>query len=56
MYELHPFERNTGITGTGAGYSEVFDKDQIAARFPLFLKDMEGYFRKRRVDPSPRDF
>lgn len=52
VYELLPFERDPQIQGAGPDYSEPWDKRQIAAEYPLFLKDID-YFRSRRIDPQP---
>jgi hypothetical protein len=46
VYALHPFDENTG-------YEEPFYKEDIAAKFPLFLKDMD-YFRTQPVDPKSK--
>lgn len=54
-YKLLPFDEDPNIQGMGPDYSEPWDKDEIAARYPLFLKDMD-YFRKRSVDPSKRNW
>jgi hypothetical protein len=51
VYELHPVSEDPHIQGVAPNYSEPYDKDQIAAKFPLFLKDMD-YFRTRGVDPA----
>ena len=55
VYELLPFEEDQHIMGIGPDYSEPYVKEQIAAKFPLFLKDMD-YFVETRVDPSRRAF
>jgi hypothetical protein len=34
-------------------YWEPWDKEQIAEKFPLFLKDID-YFRIRSIDPPHR--
>jgi hypothetical protein len=46
VYALHPLSERSG-------YDEAFEKEDIAANFPLFLKDMD-YFRTQPVDPKPR--
>lgn len=53
VYELHPFEDQAGVQGVRPDYSEPFDKRGLAARYPLFLKDID-YFRVVHVDPGPR--
>ena len=52
VYKLLPVAGDLHTRGTGPDYSEPWDSDQIAARYPLFLKDMD-YFEERRVDLSP---
>ncbi len=51
VYELHPSSEDPHIQGVGRDYSEPYDKEQIAAKYPLFLKDID-YFQERRVDPG----
>jgi hypothetical protein len=51
VYELHPHSEYPDSQGWGQNYSEPYTKDQLAAAFPLFLKDMD-YFRVRYVDPG----
>jgi hypothetical protein len=53
VYELLPYEHDPNIAGVGPDYSEPYVKEQIAAQYPLFLKDLD-YFRERRIDPAPR--
>ena len=55
VYELLPFEEAPDIMGIGPDYSKPYVKEQIAAKFPLFLKDMD-YFVETRVDPGHRTF
>jgi hypothetical protein len=55
VYELLPFEEDQHIMGIGPDYSEPYVKEQIAAKFPLFLKDMD-YFVETRVDPGHRAY
>jgi hypothetical protein len=50
VYKLLPV---SGSLHAGPDYTEPWDRDQVAAKFPLFLKDMD-YFDERRVDPLPR--
>jgi hypothetical protein len=45
VYELQPYDPR-------AGYDETWLKEDIAAKHPLFLKDMD-YFRTQPVDPKP---
>jgi hypothetical protein len=56
VYELRPYDPDSVSQGIGWDYSEPWEKDQIAAKYPLFLKDLKGFFRERRVDPSPRNW
>jgi hypothetical protein len=53
VYVLHPYSEDPHIQGVAPDYSEPYDKEQIAANYPLFLKDID-YFRERRVDPGQR--
>jgi hypothetical protein len=46
VYELLPHDDER------SGYDEPWEKEDIAAKYPLFLKDMD-YFDTRRVDPEP---
>ena len=55
VYELHPFTTDPHIVGISPDYSEPYDKNQLAAEYPLFLKDID-FFDVRRVDPSSRVF
>jgi len=50
VYELLP-DKNPLNPQAGRGHSEPWYKEEIAARYPLFLKDM-GYFPVRSVDPG----
>ncbi len=50
MYELLP-DKNPYNPEAERDYSEPWDKEEIAAEYPLFLKDM-GYFPVRSVDPG----
>ena len=54
VYELLPVSGGPHHQDADPDYTQPWDKDQIAARYPLFLKDMD-YFGERRVDPSPFD-
>jgi len=51
VYVLHPFFEDPHIQGVGPNYSEAYDKDEVAAKFPSFLKDID-YFNERSVDPG----
>ena len=53
VYKLLPVAGDLHARGAGPDYTELWDKDQVAAKYPLFLKDMD-YFAERRVDPRPR--
>ena len=55
VYELLPVEGDRRPGGGSLMYSEVWDREQIAGRYPLFLKDMD-YFDTRHVDPEPRSW
>jgi hypothetical protein len=52
VYELLPVSESPHPRSPDLDYTEAWSRDQIAAKYPLFLKDMD-YFRERRVDPSP---
>jgi hypothetical protein len=49
VYQLHPYSEYPDSRGLGLDFSEPYTKDQLAAEFPLFLKDMD-YFPERYVD------
>jgi hypothetical protein len=53
VYELLPFEGDQRSGGGSLSYSEVWDREDIAGKFPMFLKDMDYYFDTRHVDPGP---
>ena len=55
VYELLPYTEDSQIQGLGPDYTEPYVKEQVAGKYPLFLKDMD-YFRERRVDPTPRNW
>ena len=55
VYELRPYTRESIEHGIGWDYTEPYDKEQIAAAFPLFLKDID-YFRERRIDARPHSW
>jgi hypothetical protein len=48
VYELLPYEEDTIGEGLPLDYSETWRTRDIVAKFPMFLKDMD-YFQKRRV-------
>jgi hypothetical protein len=50
VYELPPYSEYPDSRGLGLDFSEPYTKDQLAAAFPLFLKDMD-YFPERYIDP-----
>jgi hypothetical protein len=52
VYELLPYDQNTMENGLGWDYLELWRKEQIVAKYPMFLKDMD-YFPERRVDERP---
>ncbi|MGH3146744.1 MAG: hypothetical protein ACRDTR_13195 [Rubrobacter sp.] len=53
VYELLPYTEGPNVPEVGPDYAEPYAREQIAARYPLFLKDMD-YFPERLVDPGPR--
>lgn len=53
VYELLPYTEDARIQGIGPNYTEPFAKEQIASKYPMFLKDM-NYFRPSMVDPQRR--
>ncbi len=53
VYELRPYDPDSVEHGIGWDYSEPWDKEDIEAKYPLFLKDL-GHFRERGVDPKRR--
>ena len=54
VYELRPHAEESVQHGIPWDYTEPYDKDDIEARYPLFLKDMD-HFTERSVDPRPRN-
>jgi hypothetical protein len=55
VYELLPFSGDTRPGGGRPDYSQPWEKENIAEKHPLFLKDID-YFDTRNVDPGPRTF
>ena len=53
VYQLLPFEGDRRPGGGHIDYSEVWDREDIARAFPMFLKDLD-HFETRHVDPKPR--
>ena len=56
VYELHPNDPDPDVQGVGADYSDLWQKDQVAAKYPLFVKDLVDYLPVRQLDPQPRGF
>jgi hypothetical protein len=52
VYELHPKEADPHIAGVGPDYSGPWQKEQVVAQYPLFVKAL-GVLQVRQVDPSP---
>lgn len=50
VYDLLPYERDPSIQGTGPDYSEPWQKEQVVAHYPLFVKDLD-VLRVHQVDP-----
>ncbi len=55
VYELLPYDSGSVAHGIGWDYSEPWEKAQIAAKYPMFLKDI-GYFAERLVDREARNW
>ena len=51
-YMLHPVRWDPRVGGGRPDFSEVWNQEDIAEKFPLFLKDMEDYLETLPVDPS----
>jgi len=56
VYELHPNDPDPDVQGVGANYSDLWQKEQVAAKYPLFVKDLVDYLPVRQLDPQPRGF
>ena len=54
VYELRPYEKESVEHGIPWDYTEPYEKKQIEAKYPLFLKDID-HFIERGVDPKPRN-
>jgi hypothetical protein len=52
VYELHPHQPPR-VAGGWPDYKEPFYVEDIAERYPLFLKDID-YLQAFHIDPSPR--
>jgi hypothetical protein len=51
VYELLPVHQGDWRPGRGRhNYREVWEKENIADKYPLFLKDMD-YFQPQYIDP-----
>jgi hypothetical protein len=50
-YELHPVTWDTRPGGRRPDFSEVWDQEEIAQLYPMFIKDLEDYLETRHVDP-----
>jgi hypothetical protein len=55
VYELLPVQGDLRPGGGSLNYSQVWEKENIAVKYPVFLKDI-NYFDSRNVDPGPRPF
>jgi hypothetical protein len=51
-YMLHPVRWDPRDGGGRPDFSEVWYQEDIAEKFPLFVKDMEDYLETLPVDPS----
>lgn len=51
VYELRPYDKDSRIQSARHDYTEPYAAEQIAANYPLFLKDMD-YLRTFPIDPS----
>jgi hypothetical protein len=54
VYELRPYEKESVEHGIPWDYTEPYRKEQIEAKYPLFLKDMD-HFIEWGVDQKPRN-
>jgi len=50
-YALHPVRWDTRVGGGGPDFSEVWNREDIARQYPLFLKDMD-YLEPLFVDSN----
>ena len=48
VYELHLNDPDPDVQGVGADYSVLWQKEQVVAKYPLFVKDLD-YLRVRQV-------
>jgi hypothetical protein len=55
VYQLLPFQGDRRPGGGSLHYSEVWDQEDVAKAFPMFLKDMD-HFETRHIDPPPRSW
>ncbi len=53
VHELLPYDPRSVDQGIGWDYTEPWEKADIEAKYPLFLKAL-GHFQGRKVDPGPR--
>jgi hypothetical protein len=51
-YMLHPVRWDPRPGSGRPDFSEVWNREDIAEKFPLFLKDMEDYLETLPADPS----
>lgn len=54
VYELLPYDPHSVSRGIGWDYSEPWQKEQVAAKYPLFVKDLD-ILSVRQIDPQPRN-
>lgn len=55
VYDLHPKAEDPHVQGLGPDFSEPWQKEQVVAEHPLFVKVFD-YLRVRQVDPLSRGF
>lgn len=53
VYDLRPYDPDSVEHGIGWDYSEPWEKQDVAAKYPMFLKDLD-ILRERPVDPKRR--
>ena len=55
VYDPLPKTEDPHIQGVGPDFSEPWQKEQVVAEHPMFVRDL-GYLPVRQVDPPPRGF
>ena len=56
VYDLLPSPEGPGGSGPERVFPPPWQKEQVVAKYPLFVKDLVDYLPVRQLDPQPRGF